>query len=125
MGPILGQRVYFEMFAEQRNAVAIDRYRRLTEEAFKVVDARLAFSPWLAGADYSIADIATFGWTHIASICDFPFGHHKISLAGTNVSPTGPLSSAVFHSPLRRMVHDPSCAGERNHECSEPIRRTG
>lgn len=77
MGPILGQRVYFEMFAEQRNAVAIDRYRRLTEEAFKVVDARLAFSPWLAGADYSIADIATFGWTHIASICDFPFGHHK------------------------------------------------
>lgn len=77
MGPILGQRVYFEMFAEQRNAFAIDRYRRLTEEAFKVVDARLAISPWLAGADYSIADIATFGWTHIASICDFPLGHHK------------------------------------------------
>ncbi len=63
MGPILGQRVYFEMFAKEKIPVAIERYRRLTEEAFSTLDARLADVAWLAGDDYSIADIATFGWT--------------------------------------------------------------
>ncbi|MFY0022556.1 glutathione binding-like protein, partial [Acinetobacter baumannii] len=32
--------------------------------------------PFLAGDDYSIADIATFGWTHIANICGFRFDRH-------------------------------------------------
>lgn len=77
MGPILGQRVYFEMFAEEKIPVAIERYRRLTEEALSTLDARLADVTWLAGDDYSIADIATFGWTHIAAICGFTFTHHR------------------------------------------------
>ncbi|WP_018185031.1 glutathione S-transferase family protein [Kaistia granuli] len=78
MGPILGQRVHFEMFAETRIPAAIARYRRLTEEAFATLNQRLSESPWLAGEDYSIADIATFGWTHIAEICGFDFSqyHH-------------------------------------------------
>lgn len=76
-GPILGQRVYFEMFAKEKIPVAIERYRRLTEEAFSTLDARLADVAWLAGDDYSIADIATFGWTHIAAICGFAFTHHR------------------------------------------------
>ena len=32
MGPILGQRVHFEIFAEERYPPAIERYRRLSEE---------------------------------------------------------------------------------------------
>ncbi|WP_439527588.1 glutathione S-transferase family protein [Pannonibacter sp.] len=77
MGPILGQRVYFEMFSAEKIPLAIDRYRRLTEEAFATLDAQLANHLWLAGEDYSIADIATFGWTHIAAICGFSFTHHQ------------------------------------------------
>ena len=77
MGPILGQRVHFEMFAEGRVAPAVERYQRLSEEAFATLDRRLADRPFLAGDDYSIADIATFGWTHIASICGFAFDHHQ------------------------------------------------
>ncbi|MFO6294572.1 glutathione S-transferase family protein, partial [Pseudomonas aeruginosa] len=34
MGPILGQRVHFEIFAEERYPPAIERYRRLSEEVF-------------------------------------------------------------------------------------------
>lgn len=32
---------------------------------------------WLAGEQYSIADIATFGWTHTARIVDFDFSHYR------------------------------------------------
>lgn len=77
MGPILGQRVHFEIFAKENIPVAIDRYQSLTEDAYAVLDRWLADNSWLAGEDYSIADIATFGWTHIAVICGFTFTHHK------------------------------------------------
>ena len=77
MGPILGQRVHFERFAEQPCPEAIARYRRLSEEVFSTLDQRLTDRPWLAGSSYSIADIATFGWTHIARIIDFDFSHYR------------------------------------------------
>ncbi|MCY1239466.1 Disulfide-bond oxidoreductase YfcG [compost metagenome] len=77
MGPLLGQRVHFERFAAQRNPEAIERYRELTEAAFSTLDGHLASHHWLAGDTYSVADIATFGWTHIARIVDFDFSQHR------------------------------------------------
>ena len=77
MGPILGQRVHFELFAQQPCPEAIARYRRLSEELFSTLDQRLADRPWLAGSSYSIADIATFGWTHIARVIDFHFSQYR------------------------------------------------
>ena len=77
MGPILGQRVRFEIFADEKIPTAIDRYRRLTDDAFAVLDGQLAGNRWLAGEDYSVADIATFGWTHIAAISGFTFTQHR------------------------------------------------
>lgn len=77
VGPIIGQRVHFELFAEEKIPAAIERYRRLTENVFTVLDRHLARHPYLAGDDYSIADIAHFGWTHIARIIDFDFSQHR------------------------------------------------
>lgn len=77
MGPILGQRVHFEIFADEKIPAAIDRYRRLTDDAFAVLDGQLAGNRWLAGEDYSVADIATFGWTHIAAISGFTFTQYR------------------------------------------------
>lgn len=77
VGPILGQRVHFELFADEKLPSAITRYRRLTEDVFAVLDAQLAQHPYLAGETYSIADIAHFGWTHIARIIDFDFSQHR------------------------------------------------
>lgn len=73
VGPILGQRVHFELAADERIPAAIARYRHMTDSVFAVLDARLAEQPWLAGNTYSIADIAHFGWTHIARIIGFDF----------------------------------------------------
>lgn len=77
VGPIMGQHVHFELFAADKNPQAIARYRRLVNEAFATMDSRLAVHPYLAGEEYSIADIAQFGWTHIARIVDFDFSAHK------------------------------------------------
>ncbi|MDH1299163.1 glutathione S-transferase family protein [Achromobacter sp. GD03932] len=77
VGPIIGQRVNFEVFDKARNAAALERYQRLTEDALAVLDRRLADHPYLAGDAYSIADIAHFGWSHIARIIDFDFSHHR------------------------------------------------
>lgn len=73
VGPLLGQRVHFEMFEKQPLPSAIARYRRLTEEAFATMDGHLRDISYFAGTDYSIADIATFGWMHIAAVCGFDF----------------------------------------------------
>ncbi|KGD90254.1 glutathione S-transferase [Achromobacter sp. RTa] len=77
VGPIIGQRVHFERFAGTRIPAAVERYQRLTEDVFGVLDQRLADHAYLAGDDYSIADIAHFGWTHIARIIDFDFSRHR------------------------------------------------
>jgi len=77
VGPLIGQRVHFELFSQTRNAEAIERYRRLTNEAFATLDQHLASQPYLAGEEYSIADIAHFGWMHIARIIDFDFSEHR------------------------------------------------
>lgn len=77
VGPIIGQRVNFEVFDKARNPAALERYQRLTEDAFAVLDRRLAEHPYLAGDTYSIADIAHFGWSHIARIINFDFSHHR------------------------------------------------
>lgn len=77
MGPILGQRVHFELFDHPANPAAITRLRQLTESTFATLDQHLANQLWLAGAHYSIADIATFGWMHIARIIDFDFSQFR------------------------------------------------
>jgi len=73
VGPILGQRVHFEIFAPNPLPTAIERYQALTETAFATLDNHLSRNEWFAGDEYSIADIAHFGWTHIAVICGFDF----------------------------------------------------
>lgn len=76
MGPILGQRVHYELFESTPNEAVIGRYRRLTEEAFATLDNQLKDNHWLVGSEYSIADIATFGWMHIARVIDFDFSRY-------------------------------------------------
>lgn len=73
MGPMLGQRVHFEMAEGGANAAAMAHFRQLSEAALATMDGRLAGNAYLAGDDYSIADIASFGWLHIAQLVGFDF----------------------------------------------------
>jgi GSH-dependent disulfide-bond oxidoreductase len=62
VGPMLGQAHHFRLYAPEKIGYAIDRYTNEAKRLYGVIDKRLAKSAYLAGNDYSIADIATFPW---------------------------------------------------------------
>jgi len=62
VGPMLGQAHHFRIYAPEKIAYAINRYTNEAQRLYRVIDKRLAESPYLAGDEYTIADIATFPW---------------------------------------------------------------
>jgi GST-like protein len=62
VGPMLGQTHHFRMYAPEKLEYAINRYSNEAKRLYGVIDKRLSQNAWLGGADYSIADIATFPW---------------------------------------------------------------
>jgi GST-like protein len=68
VGPMSGQLIHFVRFAPGGNEYARSRYATQVHRLFEVIDARLAQVPFLGGAAYSIADIATFPWLRLADV---------------------------------------------------------
>jgi GST-like protein len=62
VGPMCGQLVHFANFAPVGSDYALSRYRTMVNKLYDVYDLRLSAQPYVAGSDYSIADIATFPW---------------------------------------------------------------
>ena len=63
LGPMLGQNHHFNRYAPEKIPYAIDRYERETRRLYGVLDKRLDGREFLAGKDYSIADMAAYPWT--------------------------------------------------------------
>jgi GST-like protein len=62
-GPFLGGGFgHFYAYAPTRIEYAIDRYAMEVKRQLDVLDRRLAEAPYLAGDDYTIADMATWPW---------------------------------------------------------------
>ena len=62
IGPMMGQaNVFFRYFPEKIQP-AIDRYQNESRRLFEVLDRRLGESEWLAGGEFTIADIANWCW---------------------------------------------------------------
>lgn len=77
VGPMFGQAHHFRIYAPEKVPYAIDRYTNEAGRLYRVMDARLADRPFLAGDDYTIADIATWPWTRSIerqghALADFP-----------------------------------------------------
>jgi GST-like protein len=63
IGPMFGQFTHFKMFAPKGdNAYSMTRYQTEVKRLYEVMEKRLGEAPYLGGAEYSIADIATFPW---------------------------------------------------------------
>jgi GSH-dependent disulfide-bond oxidoreductase len=64
IGPMFGQVGFFHKFAgkDYEDKRPRDRYVAEAKRLLEVLDGRLAGRRWIMGDDYSIADIATFGW---------------------------------------------------------------
>ncbi|AIA71867.1 GSH-dependent disulfide bond oxidoreductase [Pectobacterium atrosepticum] len=72
-GPMLGQNHHFNHYAPQPVPYAIERYQQETQRLYRVLDKHLQDSPWLAGENYSIADIATYPWV-------VPYARQRVDL---------------------------------------------
>lgn len=62
LGPMLGQNHHFSQYAPEKILYAIDRYVNETNRLYGVLDRRLADRDFVAGPDYSIADMAAYPW---------------------------------------------------------------
>ncbi len=62
LGPFSGQAVHFQFAAPGGLDYAVTRYRREAERHYRVLDDRLAGRDTLVGGDYTIADMAAWGW---------------------------------------------------------------
>jgi GST-like protein len=78
LGPMLGQNGHFLLYAPEKIPYAIERYGREARRLYGVLDGQLARTgAYVAGAAYTIADIAIFPWimTHKRqglTLDDFP-----------------------------------------------------
>ena len=62
VGPYSGQAVHFQHAAPEQLAYAINRYRREADRHYRVLDLCLERREYIAGAEYSIVDMAAWGW---------------------------------------------------------------
>ena len=62
VGPILGQHHQFHHYNPGKSKFGEERYFRISRSIYKDLNNRLSNSKYLAGNDYSIADIATWPW---------------------------------------------------------------
>ena len=62
VGPMLGQHHQFHHYNPGKSDFGEKRYFKISERIYKELDERLMGSKFLAGKEYTIADIATFPW---------------------------------------------------------------
>ncbi len=67
LSPFSGQAVHFLHMCPEDIPYAKNRYLKEVERHYAVMDKRLAETEWLAGAEYSIADMAAWGWLNLSS----------------------------------------------------------
>jgi len=77
VGPMLGQAHHFNKYAPEKIDYAIKRYEGESNRLYGVMDKRLGQSEFLAGDEYSIADMATWPWLRSAetqgvNMADYP-----------------------------------------------------
>lgn len=63
LGPMAGQAHHFRIYAPEPISYAIDRYTNECNRLYGVMNRRLENNDWLAGDEFTIADIASIGWT--------------------------------------------------------------
>ena len=62
VGPMIGQHHQFHHYNPGKSEFGEERYFKITKRIYGELDARLNKSQFLAGPDYTIADIATWPW---------------------------------------------------------------
>lgn len=67
LGPMLGQLGFFAVRSQEKAPLAIARFTEEADRLLTVMDMQLQSNTYLAGDEYSIADIACYAWTLAAT----------------------------------------------------------
>jgi GST-like protein len=62
VGPFTGQCVHFKHYAPEPNPYSLNRYDFEAWRHWKILNARLADRAWMVGDDYTLVDMAVWGW---------------------------------------------------------------
>eukprot|EP01132_Coremiostelium_polycephalum_P003820 gene3820-4753_t len=62
LGPFLGQASHFIYFAPDKQPYSIERYSKEADRLLTVLDKHLEGRDYVAGGEFSIADISIWGW---------------------------------------------------------------
>ena len=62
VGPMIGQHHQFHHYNPGKSEFGEERYFKITKRIYQELDSRLKNSKFLAGENYTIADIATWPW---------------------------------------------------------------
>jgi len=82
VGPMVGQLNHFAMvLGPGTEPYAEARYRAMAAKLFRLLDDRLADREWLAGGDYSIADMAMQPWAYYLELHGFAAEAHPALVA--------------------------------------------
>lgn len=65
IGPYCGQAVHFKHFAPEPKAYAVNRYTFEAERHWGIVNDRLAGRAWMLGDNYTLVDMAVWGWARM------------------------------------------------------------
>lgn len=76
LGPMHGQAHHFLRYAPERHEYASTRYANEARRLLKVLQFRLEQSEYLAGDEYSIADMAAWPWAGGAALIDIDIAEY-------------------------------------------------
>jgi GST-like protein len=62
ISPAFGNAGYFQKMAPEKLPIAIDRFLGEAKRLIGLLDQKLATQPYVCGSEYTIADMAHFGW---------------------------------------------------------------
>jgi GST-like protein len=77
VGPMLGQAHHFLQYAPEKIEYAMNRYRNEANRLYGVLDKQLEANEWIAGDEYTIADMSIMPWLRFperqgVNIDDYP-----------------------------------------------------
>jgi len=129
-GPMLGQVNHFQLIPSEAHSYGATRYREQAARAYGDLETRLSVAPWVAGENYSIADIALYPWAgylarHGFAEADYPHimaWRHRLdarpavkraygaiaALEGANAAASSPRSAADLDQFFGRIKPGPT-----------------
>lgn len=78
IGPYSGQAVHFKHFAPEPKAYAVNRYDFEAWRHWGIIDARLAQQHYMLGHEYTLVDMAVWGWARVVPFILGPDAWEKL-----------------------------------------------